>query len=108
MEILVKLTDQVSQDVERASDEMSRHRDHLIKLVDDQYEALRLELTQRRDDIESHLIECKRLMEDAKIYINRLLKQVESWHEPVKGIPEGRISNVHELIADVKQQMPSV
>ena len=35
-----------------------------------------------------------------------MITKVDSWLEPVMGIPEGRIEDTAKLITDVKEQIP--
>ena len=106
LENLVKLETKVSEDIKKTMEEMTRHRDYLVKQINDQFESLCLELRKKGDDIKDDLAESKKLVENARISIERLITETESWYEPVKGVPEGRIINLDQLIADIKKEMP--
>ena len=108
MQKLLKLEAKFDEDMTKAMEEMTQHRDHLLKQVNDEYKSLCLELNKKQDDIKHDLRKSKQLVEDARLCIEKLLKETESWQEPVKGISEARILNSEELIAEVKRQVPSV
>ena len=105
---LEQLEIKLSRDIKAATEEMKRHQEYLLKLVNDQYESLVAELNKKEADIKNDLAKSRELVEDAKLCIDKLLKEAESWHEPVKGIPEARIKNIDKLVTEVKQQMPSL
>ena len=67
---------------------MKYHRQHLLQLVNDQYEALSIELTKKEGDIKNNLRESKKLLQNLKMSFNKLLKLADYCLDPVKGIAE--------------------
>jgi small-conductance mechanosensitive channel len=107
LENFVNLETKVINDLKQAMTEMTHHRDDLIKQINDQYDSLCLELQQKEAGIKLELSRSKQLVLDIRTSIENLITKVDSWLEPVMGIPEGRIEDTAKLITDVKQQMPS-
>jgi small-conductance mechanosensitive channel len=107
LENFVNLETKVINDLKQAMTEMTHHRDDLIKQINDQYDSLCLELQQKEAGIKLELSRSKQLVLDIRTSIENLITKVDSWLEPVMGIPEGRIEDTAKLITDVKKQIPS-
>ncbi|KAK2147785.1 hypothetical protein LSH36_535g00011 [Paralvinella palmiformis] len=107
LENFVNLETKVINDLKQAMTEMTHHRDDLIKQINDQYDSLCLELQQKEAGIKLELSRSKQLVLDVRTSIENLITKVDSWLEPVMGIPEGRIEDTAKLITDVKKQIPS-
>jgi len=108
LETFVNLQTEVINDLKQTMTEMTDHRDHLIKQINDQYDTLCLELQQKEADIKLELSKSKQLVLDVRTSIEHLITKVDSWLEPVMGIPEVRIKDAAKLMADLKQEIPSI
>ncbi|KAK2147439.1 hypothetical protein LSH36_553g01067 [Paralvinella palmiformis] len=96
----------VINDLKQAMTDMTHHRDDFIKQINDQYDNLCLELQQKEAEIKLELSRSEKLVLDVRTSIENLKTKVDSWLEPVMGIPEGRIEDTAKLITDVKEQIP--
>jgi len=107
LEKFVNLQSEVINDTKRAMTEMTRHRDSLLKQINDQYDNLCLELQPKEADINLELSTSKRHVQDVRTSIEKLITKVDNWLESMMGIPESRMEDTAKLITDDKDQIPS-
>ena len=107
---LAKLTtiqDDFNKHIDSAGDQLDRHRDAVIKQLKQQHTTFRLELQQRRDEVNQNLEKSKTLIEQGKDCVNKLSRQSASWRKPIPVIPEAILNDTHDLMEGIKQQLPS-
>ncbi|KAK2146582.1 hypothetical protein LSH36_596g01077 [Paralvinella palmiformis] len=98
---LTKLESRLSNDIKQTMEEMTHQRDHLLQLIEARYANLCQEL-------QKNAIQMKHSLSDARNFFKGMLAKADSLMEPVEGMPEAQIRDFAQLMADIKQQMPSI
>lgn len=105
---LTKLESRLSNDIKQTMEEMTHQRDHLLQLIEARYANLCQELQKNEIQMKHSLSDSKQLIEDARNFFKGMLAKADSLMEPVEGMPEAQIRDFAQLMADIKQQMPSI
>jgi small-conductance mechanosensitive channel len=94
-------------DMDITRDKLDKHHDDVIRQINKQHRAFRAQLQHRRDQVNQDLDRSKELIIQAKDCIHKLQKQSASWSNPIPAVPDAMVTDIQDLITDIKQRIPS-
>ena len=92
------IQDEFNKGIDTARDQLDRHLYDAIKLLKQQHKSFREYLQQRRDEVNQSL-------EKSKDCVDQLKRQSASWRRPIPAIPEASLTDTHDLMEGIKQQL---
>ena len=104
---LITIQDDFNIRMDRAGNKLNKHHEDVIKQLKQQHKSFRAQLQQRRDKVNQNLEQSKDLIHQGNDCVNNLKRQSASWRRPIPGIPAASITDKHDLIEVIKQQLPS-
>jgi len=96
-----------NEGMETVKQQLKEHYQQLIAELEQQFTSLDWKLKQRQNEVNAELEKRKRLAEGHKRSIISLRNEASGKIQPIKEIPEARITNARELLTDIRNSIPS-
>jgi hypothetical protein len=87
--------------------EIDEQHNILLDQLTKQYKCLCVNVDKAEDRLILDIKTAKDQLQENKLKIEKLLKESEAWRKPVCGVPEAHITDVDDLVSEVRQQIPS-